>query len=83
MVRACQTAAAEILGASPPLGAFPGASDAWPFQGMGGIPTIAGFGPGLLPLAHGPNDWVSQTAVIQASKIYALTALAYGAGSTS
>jgi acetylornithine deacetylase len=80
MVRACQVAAAEILGESPPLGAFPGASDAWPFQGMGGIPTIAGFGPGLLPLAHGPNEWVSQTAVIQASKIYALTALTFGAG---
>jgi acetylornithine deacetylase/succinyl-diaminopimelate desuccinylase-like protein len=80
MVRACQVAAAEILGASPPLGAFPGASDAWPFQGMGGIPTIAGFGPGLLPLAHGPNEWVSPSAVVQASKIYALTALTFGAG---
>jgi acetylornithine deacetylase len=82
MVRACHLAAAEILGESPPLGAFPGASDAWPFQGMGGIPTIAGFGPGLLPLAHGPNEWVSQTAVIQASKIYALTALAFGAAAS-
>ena len=72
-----QAACVEVLGVATPFSAFPGASDAWPFQGMGGIPTIAGFGPGLLPLAHGPNEYVSETAVRQAAHIYAEMALAY------
>jgi acetylornithine deacetylase/succinyl-diaminopimelate desuccinylase-like protein len=68
------------LGEAPPLTAFPGATDAWPFQGLGGVPTLAAFGPGLLPLAHGPNEWVSIPSLAQASRIYALTALGFGAG---
>lgn len=78
LVRATQRAAERVLGAAPPLAAFPGATDAWPFQGIGGIPTLAAFGPGLLPLAHGPNEWVSVTALEQAAAIFALTALEFG-----
>lgn len=78
MVRACQRAASDVLGASPPLAAFPGATDAWAFQAAGGIPTLAAFGPGLLPLAHGPNEWVSISSLLQASRMYALLALDYG-----
>ena len=63
MVRAVEQAATDVLGEAPPLAAFPGATDAWPFQGQGGIPTLAAFGPGLLPLAHGPNEWVSILAL--------------------
>ena len=78
-VQAVEAAAAAVLGEAPPLAAFPGATDAWPLQGIGGIPTLAAFGPGLLPLAHGPNEWVSIPALEQASRIFALTALAFGA----
>ena len=55
-VVAVQAAAAQILGEAPPLAAFHGGTDAWAFQSIAGIPTIAAFGPGLLPLAHGPNE---------------------------
>ena len=41
------------------------------------IPAIPAYGPGLLPLTHGPNEYVSTEAVVQASKIYALAALEY------
>jgi acetylornithine deacetylase len=78
-VRAVQAAAERVLGAAPPLAAFPGATDAWGFQGIGGVPTIAAFGPGLLPLAHGPNEWVSLSSLEQAARMYALAALAFGA----
>lgn len=78
MVTAVARAATDILGVAPPLAAFPGASDAWPFQGMGGIPTLAAFGPGLLPLAHGPNEWVSILALQQAPRIFVDAAIRYG-----
>ena len=80
MVRAAQLAAARVLGSAPPLEAFPGATDAWPLQGIGGTPTLAAFGPGLLPLAHGANEYVSLTALEQSAPIFALTALAYANG---
>ncbi len=79
MVQAAVAAGERVLGEAPPLATFPGASDAWPFQGMGGVPTIAGWGPGLLPLAHGPNEYVSVAALEEACAIFALTALEYGA----
>jgi acetylornithine deacetylase/succinyl-diaminopimelate desuccinylase-like protein len=80
MVRAVERAAADILGEAPPLAAFPGATDAWPFHGQGGIPTLAAFGPGLLPLAHGPNEWVSLLALQQAPRIFVDAAIRYGVG---
>ena len=80
MVRAVEKAAADVLGAAPPLAAFPGATDAWPFHGQGGIPTLAAFGPGLLPLAHGPNEWVSVLSLQQAPRIFVNAAIRYGAG---
>jgi acetylornithine deacetylase/succinyl-diaminopimelate desuccinylase-like protein len=78
VVAACR-AAETVLGAAPPLACFPGGTDASPFHGTGGIPTIAGFGPGQLPLAHGANEWVSVTSLVQAMRMYALTAIEFGA----
>jgi acetylornithine deacetylase len=79
LVMACQQAAAAILGQAPPLAQFPGGTDAMRFQAIGNIPTLASFGPGQLPLAHGPNEWVSLTSITQSMRMYALIALAYGA----
>jgi acetylornithine deacetylase len=81
-VVASRTAASAVLGHEVPIAAFTGGTDAIAFQGLAGIPTLAALGPGLLPLAHGPNEWVSPSAVVQASKIYALTALTFGAGAS-
>jgi len=78
-VTAALAASRDILGQAPPLAAFPGATDAYAFHVLGGIPTLAAFGPGQLPLAHGPNEWVSVTSVKQAMRMYALTALCFGA----
>lgn len=80
MVVACQHASAAVLGKTPPVAAFPGGTDAMRFQAIGGIPTLAAFGPGQLPLAHGPNEWVSVTSLHQAMRMYALVALSYGTG---
>lgn len=77
LVAAIQSAAEQVLGSCPPLGAIPGTTDAPKFQFGLGIPTIPAFGPGRLPLAHGPNECISVNSPLQAAKIYALSALNY------
>ena len=77
MVTACERASEAILGSAPPLAVFPGATDAFAFEVTAGIKTIASFGPGQLPLAHGANEWVSVTSLKQAMRIYVLTSLEY------
>jgi acetylornithine deacetylase/succinyl-diaminopimelate desuccinylase-like protein len=76
-VQILQTASEHVLGRRPRLGGFPAFTDAYWFHSYADIPAIPAFGPGLLPLAHGPNEYVSTEAVVQASKIYALAALEY------
>lgn len=77
VVVALQAASRRVLGEAPPLGGFPGATDAPHFQLTAGIPTVAAFGPGLLPRAHSPNERLDAGAPATASRIYALTALHY------
>jgi acetylornithine deacetylase len=72
-----QDACQRTLGRTPPLAGFPAFTDSYWFHTVLGIPTLPAFGPGLLPLAHGPNEYVSLDAVLQAAEIYALAALEY------
>lgn len=76
-VSVLQEACQSVLGRKPPLGGFPAFTDAYWFHTHAGIPAIPAFGPGLLPLAHGPNEYVSVDGIVQASKVYALAALEY------
>jgi acetylornithine deacetylase len=77
IVRALHDAAEAVLGASVPLGVFPGGTDAPYFSGVAGIPTVPAFGPGLLPYAHAPNEQISTSSVLEAARIYALAALEF------
>jgi acetylornithine deacetylase len=77
IVRALQGAAETVLGRSPPLAAFPGATDASHLQGTAGIPTVAAFGPGFLPRAHCPNESVPVRAIGEAAKMYVLAAASF------
>ena len=76
-VKALQWAADRVLGFSPSLAAFPGATDAPHFQLIAGIPTVAAFGPGLLPRAHSPNENLAVDGVWKAAQIYTLAAMRY------
>ncbi len=68
------SAARDVLGETPRLDAFPGATDAPHFQLTAGIPCVAAFGPGMLPRAHSPNEYLSADGPALAAKIYALAA---------
>jgi acetylornithine deacetylase/succinyl-diaminopimelate desuccinylase-like protein len=77
LVKATRTASRAVLGNSPPLGYFPGGTDAIWWQAVGGIPTLPGFGPGLLSNCHQPNEWIAVDELYQAAKINALIVLEY------
>ena len=77
IVSILQSAAAEVLGRAPRLDAFPGATDAPHFQLTAGIPCVAAFGPGMLPRAHSPNEYLAADSVSQAADIYALASIRY------
>jgi len=76
LVGAVESAAQDVLGRVVPRGVMPAFTDGtvWSEAGM---PSIPAFGPGLLSLAHRPNEYVAVSELGQAAKIYALTALRY------
>lgn len=67
---AAVSAAADVLGEAPELGVFPGGTDA-PWFSRAGIPALPSFGPGMLTSAHGPNEFVSRSSIIEAGRMYA------------
>lgn len=77
IAKVLQEASALILEPPPVFGSFPGGTDAPHFQLAAGIPTVPAFGPGLLPLAHSPNEWIEVTSIVHAARIYALAARRY------
>ncbi len=72
-----KSASEKVLGEALPFGAYPAYTDAYHFHARQGIPCVAGFGPGMLTLAHGPNESVSVDGIIKAAKIYAIAASEY------
>ncbi len=70
VVLAAQTACQAVLGHELPFQAYPGGTDATYFMGVGGIPTIASLGPGLLSVAHGPNENVPVADLHAAVALY-------------
>lgn len=72
LVASVQWAAEKVLGRVPPLDAYPGGTDASVFALRAGIPSIAAFGPGLLSVAHGANEYVPVADLHQAVAMYEL-----------
>jgi acetylornithine deacetylase len=76
VARAARSAARDVLDRDVPFGMFPAGTDGgiWASAGM---PTLPAFGPGLLTLAHRPDEYVVVDEILEASRIYALTALRF------
>jgi len=76
-IDALKDSSRSVLGKVPQLSAYPAWTDARFFQHVAGIPTIPAFGPGLLTVAHGPNERVLVENIGRASRVYALAAANY------
>lgn len=76
LVTAARSAARDVLGRDVPLGTMPAFTDGthWHLAGSACIPA---FGPGTLLVAHQANEYVAVVEVVEAARIYALTALRY------
>lgn len=77
LVLAAADAAEHVLGRRPPLGSYPGATDASAFTRFAGVPAIASLGPGWLSVAHGPNECVGVSQVRDAVEMYRRIATNY------
>jgi len=76
LVAAAQGAARDVLGREVPPGVMPAFTDGTHWS-LAGIPCIPALGPGLLTLAHRPNEWVAVPEILEAARIYALLVLRY------
>lgn len=72
VVELAKRAHAAVHGVVPPLGIFPGGTEATVYQAGGGIPCLPALGPGMLPVSHAPNEHVRVDAVVEAVKLYAV-----------
>jgi acetylornithine deacetylase/succinyl-diaminopimelate desuccinylase-like protein len=77
IVESAIRAAERVIGFKPTFRGLTGTDDASFLIAKAGIPTICAFGPGLLNVAHKPNETARIRDIIDATKIYSLLALDY------
>jgi succinyl-diaminopimelate desuccinylase len=66
-----------VMGRRPRLAACPGGTDAGFFTRFARVPSIAALGPGLLSVAHGPNEYVPLEDLNKARSLYVSIANRY------
>jgi succinyl-diaminopimelate desuccinylase len=64
-----------VLGRPAQLVASPGTYDHKHFDRLGGIKNCVAYGPGVLDVAHQPDEWCAIDDLIDATKVLALTIL--------
>jgi succinyl-diaminopimelate desuccinylase len=81
LVAALQRTIPEVLGREARIVASPGTYDQKHVDRIGGIPHCVAYGPGVLELAHQPDEWVSIDDIVASTKVLALTVLDLAGGS--
>lgn len=71
--RALATAIRSVTGRGATFELCPGVLETRHYAALG-IPAMA-YGPGLLSVSHGPNEFVSVRKLVQCAEVYALTAM--------
>ncbi len=62
-----------VVGREPAQVASPGTYDQKHFDRLGGIPHCVAYGPGILDLAHQPDEWCAVEDLVKATQVLALT----------
>ncbi len=76
IAQAAVRARRRVCGEVGPFGAFPAWTDGALLSAFGGIPTIV-MGPGDLAVAHSPEESIAVEQVLEATRLYAVTALEF------
>lgn len=75
LVKTMAGAVRDVLGAEPPLIASPGTYDQKHVMRLGHVDQCIAYGPGLLHMAHQPDEYCRIDHLIEASKAMALAAM--------
>jgi succinyl-diaminopimelate desuccinylase len=75
VVASLQRSIRSVLGRTAPLVASPGTYDQKHFARIAGVEDCVAYGPGILELAHQPDEWCGVADIVSATKVLALTAL--------
>ena len=74
VVRAAQAAVRKVLGCEPALICSPGTYDQKHIDRIGHLRDCIAYGPGILDLAHQPDEYVEIAAMTASAKVMALAA---------
>jgi succinyl-diaminopimelate desuccinylase len=80
LVAALQRGIREVLGREAAIVASPGSYDQKHFDRIGGVPHCVAYGPGVLELAHQPDEWVAIDDLVASTKVLALATLDLAGG---
>jgi len=75
LVKTMAGAVRDVLGTEPPLIASPGTYDQKHVMRLGHVDQCIAYGPGLLPMAHQPDEYCRIDHLLDASKAMALAAM--------
>lgn len=75
LVGAVSACVETVLGKKPPLMASPGTYDQKHVTGIGHVDECIAYGPGILDLAHQPDEYVVIEDVVNSAKVMALAAM--------
>jgi succinyl-diaminopimelate desuccinylase len=75
VVAAVAAAIGEVLGQGPDYVVSPGTYDQKHIDRIGKLRNCIAYGPGVLDLAHQPDEWVGIEDMLDAAKVMALTLL--------
>ena len=75
LVASLASSIAEVLGKMPDLVASPGTYDQKHFARIAGVEDCVAYGPGILELAHQPDEYCAIDDLVSAAKVMALTTL--------
>jgi len=74
-VSSLQHSVQEVLGRAPRLTASPGTYDQKHVDRIAGVPNCVAYGPGILKLAHQPNEYCRIDDLVNTTKVLALSIL--------